>query len=437
MMVDQRLATDLIRAVQDGLEQEATRRSESGAPGLSSAIQQEAFVLQVLKREFLRLDEQRLQLGTARLTPQEERELTDRVLAMAVGLGPVDLLLVEPDIEEVAATRHDLVFTVRSNGSVEPVQERLWRNEKELTDWLGHLARTAGRTERQFNAQNPKLVMRIGEGLRLAATKDVSQHVTFTLRRNTMDDGGGIGGLVDREMMPPVIGDLLRALMTSAEMRWVVVGATSAGKTTLVRACLDELDPLTRVVIIEDVAEIDLFDPVCHPNVESWEERQANNEGEGAVSLGELVKHALRYRPDWLVCGEVRDSDAAVPMLKAMTHGQSSVTTVHAHSAVAGLDKLALYLGTGEDRLPIDIAHLQLSQAIDFVVHLDRGVGGRRYVSEVIEVAGYDSGRCTTNTIYATDGDAAGHTMQRLTQTHIDRLASAGFDANELGGGWR
>jgi len=435
-MADPQLALDLIRVVQDSLEAEATRRSTAGLPGLGDATQREAFAVAVLKREFLKLDERRLSEGAARLTLDDESELTERALAEAVGLGPADLLLADETVEEIVATRHDLVFVMRSDGSRELVQDALWRSEKALTDWVAHLARTAGRTERQFNAQNPTLVMRIGEGLRLAATRDVSQHVSFALRRNTISKGGGLGGLVGRGMMLPVVADLFRACMRSDEMRIVIVGGTAAGKTTLARACLDELEPMKRVVIIEDTAEIDLFDPALHPDVESWEERHANSEGEGAVSIGQLVKHALRYRPDWLVCGEVRDSDAAVPMLKAMTHGQSSLTTVHANSAVAGLDKLALYLGTGEDRLPIDVAHHQLSQAIDFVVHVDRGVGGKRFVSEIVEVAGYDAGRSTTNTIYtATDGD--GHTMQRLTQAHVARLAAVGFDANELGGGWR
>src|SRR4029077_16214529 len=129
-------------------------------------------------------------------------------------------------------------------------------------------------------------------------------------------------------------------------------------------ACLGELAPMARGVGIEDTAEIDLFDPVTHPNVAAWGARRANNEGEGEITQGAQVKHALRYRPDWLVCGEVRDSDAAVPMLKAMTHGQSSLTTVHSASAVGALDKLALYLGTGEDRLPPDVAHHQLHQAV-------------------------------------------------------------------------
>jgi Flp pilus assembly CpaF family ATPase len=435
-MADPQLAIDLIRTVQDALEAEATRRSASALPGLGDKAQREAFAVAVLKREFLKLDERRLSDGAARLTPRDEAELTERVLAEAVGLGPADLLLADETIEEIVATRHDLVFVMRSDGTRELVEDVLWRSEKALSDWVAHLARTAGRTERQFNSQNPTLVMRIGEGLRLAATRDVSQHVSFALRRNTISKGGGLGGLVGRGMMPPVVADLFRACMASNEMRIVIVGGTAAGKTTLARACLDELEPLQRVVIIEDTAEIDLFDPALHPDVESWEERHANSEGEGAVTIGQLVKHALRYRPDWLVCGEVRDSDAAVPMLKAMTHGQSSLTTVHANSAVAGLDKLALYLGTGEDRLPIDVAHHQLSQAIDFVVHVDRGVGGKRFVSEIAEVAGYDAGRSTTNTIYtATDGD--GHTMQRLTQAHVARLAAAGFDVNALGGGWR
>lgn len=434
--MDRSLLDRLIRSVQDALEQEATRQSDAGGATMSEA-QQEALAVSVLNREFRRIDEERLASGAARLSTVEEAGLVEEVVAATVGLGAMDLLLADPTVEEISATRHDLVWVVRAGGEPSLAPQEMWRSERELGDWLSHLARTKGRTERQFNAQNPRLVMRIGDGLRLAASREFSQHVSFSLRRNTIGKGGGLGALVGREMLPPVLAELFGAFMVADEMRWVVVGSTAAGKTTLLRACLDELPPQRRVVIIEDTAEIDLFDPALHPNVESWEERQPNNEGEGAITQGELVKHALRYRPDWLVCGEVRDSDAAVPMLKSMTHGQSSVTTVHAHSAVAGLDKLALYLATGEDRLPIEVAHFQLSQAVDFLVHVDRGEGGHRYVSEVVEVAGYESGRCSTNTVYAHDGTGDGHTMRRLTQAHVERLAAAGFDANHLGGGWR
>ena len=142
--------------------------------------------------------------------------------------------------------------------------------------------------------QAPLLVMRLGDGLRLAATRDVSKHVSFALRRNTLGKVT-LADLVGRRMLSPVVADLLRACMRSSEIRLVFSGPTGSGKTTLVRACLGELPAHARVVIIEDTAEIDLFDPVLHPNVESWEARLANSEGEGAITQGQEVKHALRY----------------------------------------------------------------------------------------------------------------------------------------------
>lgn len=432
---DPALVSQLTREVQDALVAEATTRAQSGRAPLTRHGQ-EALADSVLREQLQRVDGDRLTNGRGMLDEVTERELVERVLALAVGLGPVELLLSDESVEEIVATRFDLVFVYRSDGSIEQVDERLWASESELTTWLSHVARTAGRTERQFNAQAPMLVMRLGDGLRLAATRDVSKHVSFALRRNTLGKVT-LADLSGRRMMSSVIADFLRACMHSSEIRLVFSGPTGSGKTTLVRACLGELPAQARVVVIEDTAELDLFDPVLHPNVESWEARLANSEGEGSISQGQQVKHALRYRPDWLVCGEVRDSDAAVPMLKAMTHGQSSATTVHSASAVGALDKLALYLGTGEDRLPPEVAHSQLHQAIDFVVHLDRGSDGRRRVVEVLEIAGFDGKRCTTNTIAGLTDDGEPFTLRRLDQRHVRVLARAGFDDGLLGAGLR
>jgi pilus assembly protein CpaF len=433
--VDPVLVTELSRAVQEALVAEATERAQSGRAGLTRAGQ-EALADSVLREQLQRIDGDRLSSGTGMLDDDAEQALVERVLALSVGLGPIELLLADPTVEEIVATRFDLVFVYRSDGSVEQLDERLWASEAELANWLSHLARTAGRTERQFNAQAPLLVMRLADGLRLAATRDVSKQVSFALRRNTLGKVT-LADLVGRQMLSPVVADLLRACMRSSEIRLVFSGPTGSGKTTLVRACLGELPAHARVVIIEDTAEIDLFDPVLHPNVDSWEARLANSEGEGEITQGQEVKHALRMRPDWLVAGEVRDSDAAVPMLKAMTHGQSSLTTVHSASAIGALDKLALYLGTGEDRLPPEVAHSQLHQAIDFVVHLDRGVEGRRAVVEVIEVAGFDSKRCTTNTIASLSDDGELLTLRRLEPRHLRLLGRAGFDDELLGVGLR
>lgn len=433
--VDPALVTRLTAAVQAALEADATARVQSGRDRLERSGQQ-ALAVKVCRDELVRIDTESLSEGRSPLDSAQERSLIGRVLALAVGLGPVELILVDPTVEEIVATRFDLVFVYRSDGSVEQLTERLWATEAEMVAWLSHLARTAGRTERQFNSQCPQLVMRLGDGLRLAASRDVSQHVTFALRRNTLGKVT-LADLVGLEMFPEVIAEFLAACMRGTELRLVFSGPTGSGKSTMVRACMAEFGPLTRVVIIEDTAELDFFDPALHPNVESWEERLANNEGEGHVSPKDNVRHSLRYRPDWLVYGEVRSSDAAVPMLQAMTHGQSSLTTVHSPSAIGALDKLALYLGTGEDKLPREVAHDQLSQAVDFVIHLDRLPGGKRVVSEIVEVAGYDGTRCTTNTILGRDGSGRVSITNRLTGRHSEALRRAGFDDTRLGGGLR
>lgn len=436
-VLDQALLERLSRYVGDSLETEVTRRSGEGLSTLGEAAQ-EALATKALRDELESIDAERLGRGISRLTPGDEQVLVDRVLARVLGLGPVEVLLTDPTVEEVTAARWDRVFVYRSSGEVELLTERLWRSEAELATWLAHLARTKGRTERQFNAQSPLLVMRLGDGLRLAAHRDVTQHVGFALRRNTLGKVT-LDGLGQLGMLPPELVAMLRAVVRSKEIRIVFAGATSSGKSTTARACLAELDPMAHVIVIEDTAELDLFDEVHHPNIESWEQREVNAEGEGGVSQGSLVTHALRARPDWLVCGEVRDSDAAVPMVKAMTQGQASLTTVHAASAVAALDKLALYLGTGEDRLPIDVAHHQLSLAVDFVIHLAKLSDGRRIATEVVQVSGFDGKRCATNRLYRVDPVEGPQGFARLTTDMSDTLAQAGFDPTCLArvGGYR
>lgn len=430
-MIGNPLVRQLVALVQQDLAEIGAERSDAGEPSLTSAAQR-ARAATLLRDQFAQIDARRLQAGELRLSREEEAQITDEVIASSTGLGVVEVMLADESIEEIVATRFDLVFTYHSDGSCRPVERSPWESESELRDWLSFVARTKGRTERQFNSQNPLLVMRLGNGLRLAASRDVSQHVSFSLRRNILGKVT-LADLVGLEMFPPVLGELFRAFAVAHEMRWVIVGATSAGKTTLLRAMLNELPAERRIVIIEDTAEIEAFDDVAHPNVESWEVREPNSEGEGAVLHDALVAHALRYRPDLLTVGECRDSVAAVPMLKAMTHGQASTTTVHAYDARGGLDKLALFLGTGSEKIPIEAAHHQLSQAVDFFVHVDRGVDGKRFVSEVVELAGFDGQRCTTNTVYSAE---QGRTMGRLTQPHVDKLRRAGFDVARLGSAW-
>ena len=429
-VVDHVLLDRLSAHVGEVLEAEATRRTASGNNLLGPSAQ-EALALDALRNELQSVDTERLNQGIGRLSPNDEQVLIDRVLAQVLGLGPVEILLADQSVEEITASRWDRVFVYRTSGRVELLAERLWSNEAELGAWLAHLARTKGRTERQFNPQSPLLVMRLGEGLRLAAHRDVAQHVGFALRRNTLGRVT-LDQLVGLEMMPAALAQMLRAIVASKDVRVVFAGATSSGKSTMARSCLAELDAMAHVIVIEDTAELDLFDDVRYPNVESWEQREPNAEGEGDISQGQLVTHALRARPDWLVCGEVRDSNAAVPMIKAMTQGQASLTTVHAPSAIAALDKLALYLGTGEDQLSIKTANHQLSLAVDFVFHLARTTSGKRVVTEVVQVSGFDGDRCSTNRVFSLDPIQGPAGFGRLTRAMADKLMAVGFNQTSL-----
>lgn len=434
MGADANLTSRVATIVMEGVSAEATRRSSEGLAALSDTARQ-ALAAKLLRNELQNIELELQRQGVPTLGPAAEEELSAAVLAQATGLAQVELALSDATVEEVTAVKHDLWFTYHTDGSVRARPELGYQTDRELFEWLSFVARTKGRTERQFNAQNPLLVMRVGTGLRLAATCEVSQHTSFTLRRNTLG-AVTVDELIDRQMFPVVVGDLLRGMVAAPEIRIVIVGATGAGKTTLSRAMLNELPPDFRLVVIEDTAELDLFDLVRHRNVESWEVREQNSEGQGEVSLSLLVKHGLRYRPDLLMLGETRDSDAAVPMLKAMTNGQASLTTVHAETAVAGLEKLALYLATGESTISLEKARFQLSQAVDFVIHVDRGSDGQRFITEILEVAGFEDDRVLTNPIFTSDGPGHGKTLGR-TQRTSRKLQRGGFDATRLGGGFR
>ena len=275
----ERLVRDLTRIVQHELAEVSAHRVDEGQPALSFEAQQ-ALAMKTLTNELRRLDQHRVAGGELRLSESDEAQIVSAVLAAATGLGPVDVMLEDESIEEIVGSRFDRLFTYHSNGRVVPLEHSPWATESEVLQWLSFVARTKGRTERQFNAQNPLLVMRLGEGLRLAATRDVSQHVTFALRRNALGKVS-LADLVGLGMFPPVLESMFRAFVMAHEMRWVVVGSTAAGKTTFVRAQLNELPPERRVVVIEDTAELDMFDELLHPNVESWEVARVEQRGRG------------------------------------------------------------------------------------------------------------------------------------------------------------
>jgi len=431
MAVPKKLVAQLTSTVRDALSAEALRRSTADEPKLTLPARK-ALAASVLQGELKRIDQQQIANKRPRLGREDELALIAEVLAETTGLGQIEMLLADPTVEDICFTKFDCGFTDHSDGSRRRV-DMTFESDAALKEWVSYMANTKGGTGRSFNSQQPILVLQIGEGLRLAATCEVSEHTTFSLRRNTLGEVS-IQDLVELGMFPDPVGDLLRALIHAPEMRIVVVGATGAGKTTLVRSMLNELGELVRVGIVEDTREIGLRDDIKHPNVESLEVREANLQGEGKISMGDLVSQLFRYRVDKLIVGEVRGADAAVPMLYAMTNGMASLTTTHEHTARGGLERLAEMLAQGTETsrgMELGLAKIQVARAVDIAIHVDRGINGRRFISEIVEVAGHEGNQILTQQIYAADFTGKQIAMNRISTPLVsDKLRRAGYRAD-------
>jgi pilus assembly protein CpaF len=180
--------------------------------------------------------------------------------------------------------------------------------------------------------------------------------------------------------VPPVVEVL--ASLVSARCNVVVSGATSSGKTTLLNALAQLVEPSSRVITLEDVAELRLH----HPHVVRLETREATPDGVGDISLEHLLRTALRMRPDRLVVGEVRGAEA-VHLLQALNTGHDgSLCTVHANSAGDALARLATLVLQHAGGWPLHAVHHHVARAVDAVVHVARHADGTRRVMEVAEV---------------------------------------------------
>ena len=416
----------LVETARSAVQEAQSRAVDAGKPRLSYDAM-EAVVVDAVREGISRHANDQVRLGQRTMSDSQEQAMLRRVVRFVTGLGPVEELLADDDVEEIYG-HYDYVQIDKGGQPVAVVRD-LWPSEQAMVQWLSDLARNRGLTERQFNSGSPLLVLRLKAGMRLSAVRDVSQRAMFNLRRNTLTYVN-IPMLVGRGMMPPHIGELLQAAMSCELMRVVFVGATGAGKTTLARACLDELPPQKNVVIIEDTAEIDMWHRERHPLFHSFEVREPNAEGEGSVPMAHLVKQTLRHRPDWFSVGECRDGDTAAEMLKAMTSGHSSLTTVHAESAKGGIAKMALMLALSEGQLSLPVAHNLISQGVDLIVHVARDPRkGHRYVTEVVEVAGFDGEQASVNQIYRAEQSPFGYATTSTFSPHLEeRLGGVGLN---------
>jgi pilus assembly protein CpaF len=320
----------------------------------------------------------RLVEDEAGLLGDPDREaVAARVVRDTVGLGPLEDLLADPAVEEVMVNGPESVYVERE-GRIEPTNVR-FAGEEELRNAIERILAPLGR---RIDELSPMVDARLQDGSRvnvvippLAIDGPAVSIRRFGARRP------GPGELVELgTLTSPQRARLEQAV---AGRRSVLVsGGTGSGKTTLLNALSSFISPEERVVTIEDAAELRLQ----QPHVVRLESRPASVEGRGEVTIRDLLRNALRMRPDRIVIGEVRGAEA-LDLLTALNTGHDgALSTVHANSpadAIARLETLALMAGVG---LPHAAIAEQARRGVDLVVHIERRPSGVRRVTEIAEV---------------------------------------------------
>jgi pilus assembly protein CpaF len=311
------------------------------------------------------------------LDEPDRRELCERLLRLATGLGPLEPLLADPSVDEVMVNGPESVWVER-RGRLEPAGVG-FAGEAELLHAIERILAPLGR---RVDEASPLCDARLADGSRVNVVIPplALSGPCLTIRRFRRH-GFSLDDLVENGTLPPELSDFLaRCVRAGASI--LVSGGTGSGKTTTLGALSGALPPAERIVTIEDAAELRLR----QPHVVRLEARPPNLEGRGEVTIRQLVRNALRMRPDRIVVGEVRGAEALDMLMALNTGHEGSLTTVHANSppdALRRVETLALMAGVG---LPHAAVREQLASALQLVVHQARGADGRRRVECVAEV---------------------------------------------------
>jgi pilus assembly protein CpaF len=298
-------------------------------------------------------------------------DLRREVDAELHGAGPLEPLLAMAGVTDVLVNGPGEVWIDRGAG-MERAGVR-FADEPAVRRLAQRLAATAGR---RLDDALPYVDVVLLDGTRVhAVLPPLARNTTISLRvlaRRPLD----LTALVSLGAMPVDVAELLRTVV-AARLAFVVAGGTGAGKTTLLGSLLSEVDARERVLVIEDAPEL----VVAHPHLVRLVARAANVEGAGAVGMRELVRQALRMRPDRLAVGEFRGAEMVELLVALNTGHEGGAATLHANSA-ADVPARCAALGALAG-LPSPAVTSLVASAIDLVVHLRRGPGGRRIVGEI------------------------------------------------------
>ncbi|HEY2964163.1 MAG TPA: CpaF family protein [Pyrinomonadaceae bacterium] len=376
--------------------------------------------------EVSRLAESVLAQEAMPLSAAERERLVSDVQHELFGLGPLEPLLKDPTISDILVNSHHTIYIER-RGKIEATNVR-FKDDEHLMRVIERIVSSVGR---RIDESSPMVDARLHDGSRVnAIIPPLSIDGPVLSIRRFGADPLRMNALVENKALTKDIADMLQ-MVVNARLNILISGGTGAGKTTLLNALSAFIPENERIVTIEDSAELQLQ----QPHVVRLETRPPNIEGKGEVTQRDLVRNALRMRPDRIVIGEVRGGEA-IDMLQAMNTGHDgSLTTIHANTPRDALSRLETMIQMTGMRLSDRAMRQQVASAINLVVQVARLSDGSRRVTSISEITGMEGETITMQEIFQyerTGVDQQGQVLGRFRPTGIrprfaERLKACGL----------
>lgn len=353
-------------------------------------------------------------LGKVSLSPQERSRVVRLVFSSIRGLGILDEILADDSITEVMINGPDHIF-VEHAGRLYRLNKK-FDNERQLEDIIQKIVGKAGK---EVNQANPIVDTRLPDGSRVnVVLPPVSLSGPIVTIRKFSKTPMTVEMLLKYGSLTREAAAFLEKLVR-AKYNIFISGGTGSGKTTFLNALSNFIPRDERIITIEDSAELQIKNI---ENLVSLETRNANTSGRGEISIRDLIRSALRMRPERIVVGEVRGAEA-LDMLQAMNTGHDgSLSTGHANSTRDMLSRLETMVLQGNDGLPLPAIRQQISSALDIIIHLSRLRDKSRRAMEITEVLGYENGEIQLNPLFVFK-ETEGSTLEKV-EGHLVRTGN-------------
>jgi pilus assembly protein CpaF len=407
--------------IEDGVELDAQVRSSLHAELVAMLdvrkLDLNNLPTEVLKAKAREMLAELLERDSRGLSVAEQEQAIEAVVSDVAGLGVLQPLIDDPQVSEIMVNRYDQIYVERKGGLTR--HAGCFVNDAAVRTVIERIVYPIGR---RIDDASPMVDARLADGSRVnAVISPIALHGAcltirkFPIKRLNLDD------LVELGSMTAHLGHFL-TLAVRHRLNILIAGGTGSGKTTLLNVLGSQIPHDQRVITIEDAAELQ----IGHPHVVSLESRPRNVEGSGEVTIRDLVRNALRMRPDRIVVGECRGAEA-IDMLAAMNTGHDgSLTTLHANSprdAISRLETMVLMAGK---ELPLLAIRDQIARAIQLIVQQTRLADGRRMVTAVDEITGLESGQIQLQPLVRLDQQQQKAAPQGLPPTFLHQWREQG-----------